>query len=215
MANPKPVGEIASKLELTSEQKKQAGIIEIHGRDYQTVAKRLKDMKEDHPDYSIKTKILHSDETTVLMRALILNGEGKEVARGHAEENRSLSQINKTSAVENAETSAVGRALSLLGYLGTEIRSAEEMVNAIHQQSVSETISKYFISRLVDEIDNCFEVVKGDRGQDQAVCHDEKELKKILSVCNEIKDDDHELKRRVWRELPSLIRSYISDMEKG
>jgi len=208
-------GDIASKLELTSEQKKQAGIIEIHGRDYQTVAKRLKDMKEDHPDYSIKTKILHSDETTVLMRALILNGEGKEVARGHAEENRSLSQINKTSAVENAETSAVGRALSLLGYLGTEIRSAEEMVNAIHQQSVSETISKYFISRLVDEIDNCFEVVKGDRGQDQAVCHDEKELKKILSVCNEIKDDDHELKRRVWRELPSLIRSYISDMEKG
>ena len=43
--------------------------------------------------------------------------------------------INKTSALENAETSAVGRALAFLGFAGTEIASADEVANAIKQQN--------------------------------------------------------------------------------
>jgi len=54
---------------------------------------------------------------------------------GFAHEDESKSQINRTSAIENCETSATGRALGLLG-LGSEssIASAEEVQNAIHQQ---------------------------------------------------------------------------------
>ena len=44
------------------------------------------------------------------------------------------SKINATSALENAETSAIGRRLSALGFGGTEYASADEVANAIQQQ---------------------------------------------------------------------------------
>ena len=57
------------------------------------------------------------------------------IATGHAQEFRKASQINGTSYVENCETSAIGRALACLGIGGTEFASANEVVNAIHQQN--------------------------------------------------------------------------------
>lgn len=59
---------------------------------------------------------------------------GEMVANGLAEEVRGSSFINKTSAIENSETSAIGRALSNLGLMGSEYASAEEMVNALQNQ---------------------------------------------------------------------------------
>jgi len=77
------------------------------------------------------------------------------------------------------------------------------------------TISGYFVDYLVNQVDSLFVVVKGDRGQDQVQCEDESKLWRVLSIANGIQGDDFQLKQRVWRKLPSLIRSYISDMEKG
>ena len=54
----------------------------------------------------------------------------------YAEENRSFGKINKTSALENAETSAVGRALAFLGLGGSEIASADEVSTAIAHGSI-------------------------------------------------------------------------------
>ena len=195
--------------------KQEAGIIEIHGKDYQTVARRIQTFHTERPEWRIITKVLQNDLDLVLVRARIQNQRGELVASGHAEEHRAMGQINKTSALENAETSAIGRALAVLGYGGTEIRSADEMLNAINQQSASETIAAYFVEMLADETDACFEMTKGERGQDQVICHDEKELASIMDRINRIQGDDHELKHRYWRKLPSLVRSYISDMEKG
>jgi hypothetical protein len=59
---------------------------------------------------------------------------GEMVANGLAEEVRGSTFINKTSAIENSETSAIGRALSNLGLMGSEYASAEEMVNALKNQ---------------------------------------------------------------------------------
>lgn len=59
---------------------------------------------------------------------------GEMVANGLAEEVRGSTFINKTSAIENSETSAIGRALSNLGLMGSEYASAEEMVNALQNQ---------------------------------------------------------------------------------
>jgi hypothetical protein len=69
------------------------------------------------------------------MQARIYNTECRCIATGHAEEFRAASQINSTSALENAETSAIGRALAAAGWGGTEFASANEVQNAIHQQN--------------------------------------------------------------------------------
>jgi hypothetical protein len=68
------------------------------------------------------------------MRCEISNEEGRILATGHAEEFRKSSQINSTSALENAETSCIGRALASLGFGGSEFASANEVQNAIQQQ---------------------------------------------------------------------------------
>ena len=69
------------------------------------------------------------------MKASISNEQGRLLATGFAEEVRAASKINRTSALENAETSAVGRALAALGLAGTEYASADEVANAITQQN--------------------------------------------------------------------------------
>lgn len=120
----------------------QAGIITIHGREYQTVAYRVSTFRGDHPDWTITTKVVTADETTVVIKATIKDGD-RIIATGHAEETRGSSNINLTSALENAETSAVGRALAFYGLAGVEIASAEEEANALIQQKEKEVISRY------------------------------------------------------------------------
>jgi len=109
------------------------GIVVISGKEYITVAKRLADFRERHPDWSITTKLLEAAEL-VRVKATIKDDIGRVIATGYSEENREQGNINKTSAVENAETSAVGRALAFLGLGGTHIRSADEMQAAVDAQ---------------------------------------------------------------------------------
>jgi hypothetical protein len=110
------------------------GKVNIRGKEYLTVAYRIKQFRVDHPDWQIHTDIIHMDDDRVVVRAEIADSAGVTVASGHAEERRSASQINQTSALENCESSAVGRALAFAGYGGSEIASADEVQNAIYQQ---------------------------------------------------------------------------------
>ena len=110
------------------------GTVVIHGRVYETVALRVKKFREKHPTYRLLTEIIGRDEDCVVMRAAIANDQGEVLATGHSEEYRQSSTINKTSALENAETSAIGRALAALGLGGTEFATADEVANAIKQQ---------------------------------------------------------------------------------
>ena len=67
-------------------------------------------------------------------------GDGAwRVFTGHAHERFDANYINKTSAVENCETSAVGRALAAAGYIGSEYCSADELVNALANQQTPKT----------------------------------------------------------------------------
>jgi len=117
---------------------KDSGIVNIHGKEYQTVAYRVGKFREIHKfDLSLATEIVERSEDFVVMKATIANSEGRILATGHSEEYRKASQINKTSALENAETSAIGRALAALGMGGTEFASADEVANAIGQQKAS------------------------------------------------------------------------------
>lgn len=114
--------------------KKDDGVVNIHGKQYLTVARRTNDFRERHPDYGIHTEILSIDDATVVCRAVITDEAGRQISSGIAEERRTSSKINQTSAVENCETSAVGRALAFFGMAGTEIASADEVAGAIKQQ---------------------------------------------------------------------------------
>jgi hypothetical protein len=110
------------------------GIVNIRGKEYMTVALRVQHFREVHPDWSIVTQIVHRDADEVVMVASILNEQNRIIATGHAEEKRKASQINSTSALENCETSAIGRALAGAGFGGSEFASANEVQNAIQQQ---------------------------------------------------------------------------------
>lgn len=116
---------------------KEKRTVAIHGKDYETVASRIERFRKEKELYGIETELLQNNETTVVVKAIIRDCErqGVIIATGHAEENRTSSQINRTSALENCETSAIGRALACFGYIGTEFASADEVAQAIHQQS--------------------------------------------------------------------------------
>lgn len=113
------------------------GIVHIHGKEYQTVALRVKNFREKHPDFRLTTEIYHRDTECVVMKATIADANGNIVATGHAEEYRSDGQINATSALENSETSAIGRALAAFGMGGTEFASADEVARAVSGQKGS------------------------------------------------------------------------------
>jgi hypothetical protein len=113
------------------------GIVKIHGKEYKTVALRVNEFRESaiYKGWSIMTEIVKIDDDQCVIKTQIVNPESKIVATGHAQEFRKASQINGTSYVENCETSSIGRALACLGLAGSEFASANEVVNAIHQQN--------------------------------------------------------------------------------
>ncbi|RJP80062.1 MAG: hypothetical protein C4524_04210 [Candidatus Zixiibacteriota bacterium] len=113
---------------------RDSGRVMIHGREYKTVALRINEFRQKYPDYQIETEIVRLENEFVVMRALIRDLGNRIVATGHAEEWRASSNINETSMVENAETSAVGRALAFLGFAGSEIASADEIEIALRKR---------------------------------------------------------------------------------
>lgn len=113
------------------------GIVNIRGKEYKTVALRVNEFREStiYKGWSIMTEIVKLDDDQCVIKTQIVNPESKIVATGHAQEFRKASQINGTSYVENCETSSIGRALACLGIGGSEFASANEVLNAIHQQN--------------------------------------------------------------------------------
>jgi len=108
--------------------------ISIHQKEYATVALRIAVARRVlGTSLTITTEIISIDKDTVVVKATGTI-DGKVVATGHAEEKRTASRINQTSALENAETSAIGRMCSFLGITNDSIASAEEVSAAIEQQ---------------------------------------------------------------------------------
>ena len=100
--------------------------------DYEPVDSRLKRALEDHPTMKVNTELLTPMDQVPHMatfRAVVSwLDEGLELAYvGHAHEEVDKGFVNKTSHVENAETSAIGRALANAGYSGDKRPSREEM----------------------------------------------------------------------------------------
>ena len=109
--------------------------IPIKGKEYIEVNQRVTAFRRLHPEGSISTTVQDFENGVILVRAEIRDADGRLLSSGLALEEKTSSAINKTSYVENCETSAVGRALGFLGIgIDTSIASYEEVSHAIEQQ---------------------------------------------------------------------------------
>jgi len=111
---------------------------------YVLVSDRVKAFRDLCPDGCIETQIISIEDGVVTMKATIYDEGGKVISTGMAQEKEVSSFINKTSYIENCETSAVGRALGFAGIgIDASMASAEEVANAMMQQdALSSKISE-------------------------------------------------------------------------
>tara|TARA_R100001082_G_scaffold107937_1_gene82485 strand:- start:988 stop:1494 length:507 start_codon:yes stop_codon:yes gene_type:complete len=110
--------------------------INIKGKSYVEVSERLKYFRNNYKDYSLTTQIIECTSDQCVMVANVVDPSGRIVATGHAHETKNSSYINKTSHVENCETSAWGRALANFGIgIDSNVASANEVQMAIAQES--------------------------------------------------------------------------------
>lgn len=119
--------------------------VKIHGKEYATVAERINAFRKDerYEGWSIETDIISGDIQDCIIKAVIKDSDGRIVGTGLAHEVQGSTNINKTSHVENCETSAIGRALANIGKGGSdEYASANEVTDAIINQKVGEATEK-------------------------------------------------------------------------
>lgn len=115
----------------------------IKGKEYAEVNQRIRAFRMLYPEGTITSEIISLENGVCVMKASVLNGKGEVLATGHACEKESASFINKTSYIENCETSAVGRALGMCGIgIDMSIASYEEVANAIAQQNTPSNARK-------------------------------------------------------------------------
>ena len=108
--------------------------ITIKGKEYSTVAERHRFLLKYFPETRIDEQIIFQDEKRVITKTTLYISD-TPYAVGHAEEKRDSSFINRTSALENSLSSSLGRCLASFGLHGSEFASAEELANALKQQS--------------------------------------------------------------------------------
>lgn len=109
--------------------------VDVKGKKYAMVNDRVKAFRMVCPNGAINTDIISLGDGIVTIKATVSDEEGRILGTGTAQEKESSSYINKTSFIENCETSAVGRALGFAG-IGVDgsMASAEEVANAILNQ---------------------------------------------------------------------------------
>jgi hypothetical protein len=141
--------------------------------DYETVEERIKRFYTDHPDGRIISYELTSEEDRarkmwVVRAQVFTNHEDQHAncpkASGFAFEIEGTAGANQTSSLENAETSAIGRALANAGYSGNKRASREEMAKVERGAPVEESkkVPDDFIVKVdaavsVDELTNLWE----------------------------------------------------------
>ena len=109
--------------------------VNIKGKDYVEVNERIKYFREKHKSGRIVSTLLDNSDGHCVFRTEIYL-EDSLAATGHAREVEGDGMVNKTSYLENCETSAIGRALGCLGIgIDASVASAEEVGNAIAQQA--------------------------------------------------------------------------------
>jgi len=117
--------------------------------DYETVEERLVKFWKEHPDGRIETALVESTLQRFIVKAAIYRTEvdASPWTTGYAEETVSTRGVNSTSALENCETSAIGRALANAGYVTKGKRPSREEMSKVKAAE-----PKPFSEKLADKI---------------------------------------------------------------
>lgn len=126
---------------------------DVKGKMYAEVPQRITAFRKLYPNGCISTEIISLDGDVCIMKATVMDENGKVLGTGTAYEKEGSTFINKTSYIENCETSAVGRALGMCGIgIDTSIASYEEVSNAIAQQEADKIANAKIPQMKVDII---------------------------------------------------------------
>ena len=116
---------VLEAMELISEAPK---VPQKGGKQYTQVQDRVVSFRKIYGfEYGIETKLIKDEGNMILIQAIITDSMNRVIGSGLAEEVRGSSNVNKTSAIENGETSAIGRALASCGLHGGEYASIQEL----------------------------------------------------------------------------------------
>ena len=130
------------------EVNKKLTTVDIKGKEYVEVNKRIMAFRELYPDGAIINEIVSNVDGVVIIKSTVMCG-AEILATAHAYEKEGAGFINKTSYIENCETSAVGRALGMCGIgVDTSVASYEEVANAVKQQEFPELDQKVSATQL-------------------------------------------------------------------
>ena len=159
--------------EMLDKANENLNTMDFKGKPYVEVHTRIKAFRSIYPHGVIETKLLRFKDEIAIVKALIHDDEGNLLSTGLAYEKEGSSFINKTSFLENCETSAVGRALGMLGIgIDNSIASANEVGNAIKQQTTPKksTITKQQLEILnklpQEQQEKAFSIIKKDKFED-------------------------------------------------
>lgn len=112
---------------------------DIKGKKYAEVNQRIKAFRKLHPNGKIETEIINCGNGTVIMKSTVYDCQGNILGTGLASEKENSNNINRTSFIENCETSAVGRALGMCGLgIDCQVASKEEMEGKVVSAEVLE-----------------------------------------------------------------------------
>lgn len=188
----------------------------IRGKQYAEVNQRILAFWEIFPNGSIITELLTDDGERCVFKATAYDKD-MPLATGHAFEVRTASNINKTSYLENCETSAVGRALGMLG-IGAEdaICSAEEVTAAINQQAAQKPVKERYAQPVAKKQNKAAEAATTP----QTCIEYEAMLKAFADYC----EITGEPKQEAWRRFhgcdagkddPEYCLAVMSDLERA
>lgn len=165
----------------------------IKGKEYAEVNERLKAFWQLCPEGRIETNIYSLENGMCVIKAYVYENieDERPRATGTAYEKEGSTFINKTSYIENCETSAVGRALGNAGIgIDTSVASAEEVQNAIIQQDGEKKISNNQAEALNKSIENAKindEIVYLILGQYGYSSTNEIKVKDYMNIVNDLK----------------------------
>lgn len=187
---------------------------EIKGKEYAEVNQRIKAFRMLYPNGIIETEMLSNENGVCVFKAIIGYREGNEMyklATGTAYEKEDSTFINKTSYIENCETSAVGRALGMAGFgIDTSVASAEEVQNAINNQIKDITLEEaqnYVLTfgkhegKKLSEVDKSYLVWLRENGKDDYIKalvnllmplpseEEQKEILELITAINNLLDE--------------------------
>lgn len=169
--------------------------IAIKGKEYVTVNERIKAFRNNYKDYALTSAIIEMSDTHCVMKACIIDPQGRVVATGYARETVSKSPINKFAFVENAETSAWGRALGNFG-IGVDVAicSAEELLVKMASEQEPAKIELPLNAEELNRIDSC-------RTQDE-----------LIKVCQDIKKE-HKNDKQYNKSLVNAYNKKLAELK--